>query len=272
MPARRTVSARRSATRTERAAAGQDREGGGHRVRAGSARTIPRRRRGNQIGTGSVSTSFFEDADPAPTNGTATSRSRVRCRASPRSSTSRSPTCRRGGRFATRPTRRGGSALVDTQVQVEALPACNPPNLGGDTVGTWQAVRQFWANGIASLCGAGLVVADVERPCRQRGFGSEAVVLVTRADDPSVVIEDGDGIQVELAELRGRYRGDRSRRDRSPLRLTGRRSVGVSSPRTPGGVVAGEHPVADLVPFVIGQSAADDVARGAVGSRSSRQR
>ena len=156
---------------------------------------------GNQIGEGRVGTSFFEDADPGteqwncffPFEGQVTGdpqELRIQVADLPAWRARRDPSD--ASRWV---------VSVDTTVQVDALPECNPPDLSGDAIGPWQAVRQFWANGIPSLCGAGFVIAGVERPCRASGFGSESIVLVTRADDPSVVIEDGGGIQVDVAEL-----------------------------------------------------------------------
>jgi len=156
---------------------------------------------GNEIGRGQVGTSFFEDADPGteqwncffPFEGVVSGTPDVL-----RIQVADLPPWR------ARPDPADPSrwvVSVDTVVRVDAILECSPPDLSGDTVGTWQAVRQFWANAFPSLCSAGLVIADVQRPCRPPGFGSEAVLLVTRADDPGVVLEDAAGLQVDPAEL-----------------------------------------------------------------------
>ncbi len=90
---------------------------------------------------------------------------------------------------------------VDTTARFDVFAECTEPLDGLTEVFENPVVGQFWANGIPSTCASGLVVVDIERPCRPQGFASEHIVAVTRADDPSVVIEDADGYVADVGEL-----------------------------------------------------------------------
>jgi hypothetical protein len=91
---------------------------------------------------------------------------------------------------------------IDTRVRVDAFPECADPGGSVEAVSAWSSVGTYWSRGIPQqLCGSGLAVVDVERPCRPQGIASEHIVEVTRADDPSVVLEDASGLLVDPADL-----------------------------------------------------------------------
>jgi hypothetical protein len=91
---------------------------------------------------------------------------------------------------------------IDTRVRVDVFDECVDPGASVEAVSAWNSVGTFWSRGIPQqLCGSGLAVVDVERPCRPQGIASEHIVKVTRADDPSVVLEDASGLLVDPAEL-----------------------------------------------------------------------
>lgn len=91
---------------------------------------------------------------------------------------------------------------IDTTVRVDVFPECTDPGSAVAAVSAWSSVGTYWSRGIPQdLCGSGLAVVDVERPCRPQSIASEHIVKVTRADDPSVVLEDASGLLVDPAEL-----------------------------------------------------------------------
>ena len=63
------------------------------------------------------------------------------------------------------------------------------------------AVGSYWDEGLSSVCFSGFAVAQVERTCRPAQIGSERVVSVVLADDPSVVIVDASGPGVDPTDL-----------------------------------------------------------------------
>jgi hypothetical protein len=157
---------------------------------------------GTQIGSGQLGTSVWEDVDPSgneqwnctfPFEGAVagqpeTFRIQVadlppwRARVDPRDST----------RFV---------VSVDTEARFDVFSECTEPLTGFTEVSEFSVVGQFWANGIPSVCSSGLVVVDIERPCRPPEFASEHIIAVTRADDPSVVIEDASGFVADASTL-----------------------------------------------------------------------
>ena len=91
---------------------------------------------------------------------------------------------------------------IDTTVRVDVFPECADPAASVEAVSAWSSVGTYWSRGIPQqLCGSGLAVVDVERPCRPQGIASEHIVKVTRADDPSVALEDASGLLVDPVEL-----------------------------------------------------------------------
>lgn len=91
---------------------------------------------------------------------------------------------------------------IDTTVRIDHFPECVAPGADRDGVAAWDSVGTYWSRGIPQqLCGSGLAVVDVERQCRPGGIASEHIVKVTRADDPSVVLEDAGGLHVDPEEL-----------------------------------------------------------------------
>lgn len=68
-------------------------------------------------------------------------------------------------------------------------------------VSEWSSVGSYWSEGIRNLCSNGLKIADIERPCRGRGQGSDYVTKVTSAIDPDIVYEDADGLQIDVSTL-----------------------------------------------------------------------
>ncbi len=91
-------------------------------------------------------------------------------------------------------------ASVDTVARFDVFPECTDPGTF-TAVNEWSAVGEYWSNGIPTLCGQGLSVVDIERTCRPEGFGSDYIVSVASADDPSVVFENRDGLLVDPADL-----------------------------------------------------------------------
>lgn len=90
---------------------------------------------------------------------------------------------------------------IDTTVRIEGFEECADPAAGRDAVAAWSSVGTYWSRGIPEqLCGSGLAVVHVERPCRPAGIASEHIVAVTRADDASV-LEDASGLLVDPSQL-----------------------------------------------------------------------
>jgi hypothetical protein len=91
-------------------------------------------------------------------------------------------------------------ASVNTIASADVFAECTTAP-SGDGVSDWVAVGEYWAVGFPSLCGAGLPVVGIERPCRPDGFASDHIVEVTTAAEPRVVLENADGLQVDPAVL-----------------------------------------------------------------------
>ncbi|HEY3486370.1 MAG TPA: hypothetical protein VGK49_13355, partial [Ilumatobacteraceae bacterium] len=90
---------------------------------------------------------------------------------------------------------------VDTPKEADMVFECVEQEQGIERVERWNAVGTYWASGLASLCFSGLTIADVQAECRPRGIGSDHIIRVVRADDPSVVLEDANDILVNVEEL-----------------------------------------------------------------------
>ena len=88
---------------------------------------------------------------------------------------------------------------VNTVASADYFPACTDQT--ASPVAAWNAVGTYWSVGLPNLCGAGLKIADVERPCRGPHEGSDYIVKVVSADDPNVVYEDDRGMLVDPATL-----------------------------------------------------------------------
>jgi hypothetical protein len=88
---------------------------------------------------------------------------------------------------------------VNTVVSVDYFPDCTSEETFEVT--EWSSVGSYWSDGISSLCANGLKVVDIARPCRQRDQGSDYVTLVTSANQPDLVLENADGVQVDVSTL-----------------------------------------------------------------------
>ncbi len=98
------------------------------------------------------------------------------------------------------PTRPGQFiASVNTVASIDYFTQCTSGEL--NAVFEWNAVGSYWSDGIQSLCSNGLTVADIDRPCRHPGEGSDYVTRVASAEDPSVVYEDAEGLHVDVSTL-----------------------------------------------------------------------
>jgi hypothetical protein len=65
-----------------------------------------------------------------------------------------------------------------------------------------QVVGAYWSDGLKDLCSSGIRIAKVERTCRPRTIGSDRIVAVVSAADPSTVYEDASGVKInDVAEL-----------------------------------------------------------------------
>jgi hypothetical protein len=91
-------------------------------------------------------------------------------------------------------------ASVDTKIEISRISSCTD-HQAGEPIFEWQSVGQFWSDGLNSLCGNGLIVDKVQRPCRPPRIASEYIVAVRSADDPNVVYEDSSGLLVDVATL-----------------------------------------------------------------------
>jgi hypothetical protein len=78
------------------------------------------------------------------------------------------------------------ASTVATTAPATAAPTSAPPLVGG-----WNAVGQYWSRGVASLCGAGLPVTAIARPCRPAGVGSEYIISVVDSNDPTETYANG---------------------------------------------------------------------------------
>ena len=90
---------------------------------------------------------------------------------------------------------------IDTVARFDVFDECTAPDPTATAVLDWDSFGVYWSRGIPQICDAGLSVVDIERTCRPPNVASEHIVLVTRADDPSTVLEDADGLRVDPAEL-----------------------------------------------------------------------
>lgn len=81
------------------------------------------------------------------------------------------------------------ASTVATTVAATVVPTSAPPLVTG-----WNAVGQYWSRGVASLCGLGLPVTAIARPCRPAGAGSEYITSVVDSNDPTVTYANGVGI------------------------------------------------------------------------------
>ncbi|HZI44614.1 MAG TPA: hypothetical protein VFD53_05295 [Ilumatobacter sp.] len=88
---------------------------------------------------------------------------------------------------------------VNTVSSADYFPACTDQT--ASPVSAWNAVGTYWSVGLPNLCGAGLKIADIERPCRGPREGSDYVVKVVDAADPTVVYEDDRGMLIDPATL-----------------------------------------------------------------------
>jgi hypothetical protein len=99
--------------------------------------------------------------------------------------------------------RRGpGGALVipvNTEASADRLSECVDEQLP-ESVGEWSSVGQYWSQGFPSICSAGLRINEVQRVCRPPEIASDRVVAVLAASDETV-LENGDGVQVDVATL-----------------------------------------------------------------------
>jgi hypothetical protein len=88
---------------------------------------------------------------------------------------------------------------VNTVASADYFGSCT--DQAASPVSAWNAVGTYWSVGLPNLCGAGLKIADIERPCRGPREASDYVVKVVSAEDPNVVYEDDRGLQVDPATL-----------------------------------------------------------------------
>jgi hypothetical protein len=91
-------------------------------------------------------------------------------------------------------------ASVDTKIELSRISSCTNHE-PGEAIFEWQAVGEFWVDGLQSVCGNGLVVDQIKRPCRPPHVASEYVIDVRSAADPTVVYEDAGGLRVDVATL-----------------------------------------------------------------------
>ena len=91
-------------------------------------------------------------------------------------------------------------ASVDTNIELSRISSCTAHE-PGEAIFEWQAVGEFWVDGLQSVCGNGLVVDHINRPCRPPGVASEYVIAVRSAADPTVVYEDAGGLLVDVGTL-----------------------------------------------------------------------
>jgi hypothetical protein len=91
-------------------------------------------------------------------------------------------------------------ASVDTQIELSRVSSCTDQE-PGEAIFEWQAVGSFWVDGLQSVCGNGLVVDQIKRPCRPPNVASEYIIAVRSAADPNVVFEDASGLLVDVATL-----------------------------------------------------------------------
>jgi hypothetical protein len=92
---------------------------------------------------------------------------------------------------------------IGTPAESSAVSDCSADAGLPEEVFEWGAVGQYWNNGVSAVCSAGLRVPDggIKRPCRPANIGSDRVVSVVSAADPSIVYEDIDGLKVDVTTL-----------------------------------------------------------------------
>lgn len=112
-------------------------------------------------------------------------------------------------------------ASVSTDASISLIPSCpaipEPPSTAATTASTaatttvptttvaaqqvsgWNAVGQYWSRGVAALCGAGLPVTAIARPCRPPGVGSEYIAAVVDSADSTVTYANGAGVPLGTA-------------------------------------------------------------------------
>lgn len=99
------------------------------------------------------------------------------------------------------PTKPGSFiASVDTQIELSRISNCTDRE-AGQPISEWQAVGQFWVDGLSTLCANGLVVEKIQRPCRPPNAGSEYITVVRSAADPNVIYEDAGGLRIDASTL-----------------------------------------------------------------------
>jgi hypothetical protein len=84
--------------------------------------------------------------------------------------------------------------VTTSTVPASAVATTVAPTTAAVPVSGWNAVGQYWSVGIASLCTAGLPVTAIARPCRPANVGSEYIVAVVDADDPTVTYPNGSAV------------------------------------------------------------------------------
>ncbi len=177
--------------------AGQWTEG----LKVGASVQILDLKTGEPIGSGSITSSSWADVDP-------TDREQWNCNFVFEATVSRPadafkikvadlqpwvarPDSTKPGQFV---------ASVDTTIELSRISSCTEHE-PGEAIFEWQAVGEFWADGLQSVCGNGLVVDRINRPCRPPGVASEYIIAVRSAADPTVVYEDASGLLVDVATL-----------------------------------------------------------------------
>ncbi len=88
---------------------------------------------------------------------------------------------------------------VSTEASITYFDECVNPS--GAPISEWSAVGSYWSDGLRTICSNGLVVVKLERPCRQSQEGSDHVVKVASAQDPTLILEDSSGLLVDVATL-----------------------------------------------------------------------
>jgi hypothetical protein len=105
------------------------------------------------------------------------------------------------------------TASVSTDASIGAIPECPalppepdptattaaptttlvppPTTAAAAPVSGWNAVGQYWSNGVRALCAAGLPVTAIARPCRPAGVGSEYIAQVVDSEDPTEIYANG---------------------------------------------------------------------------------
>ena len=91
-------------------------------------------------------------------------------------------------------------ASVNSVADPDLVDECANPT--AEITGDWgSVVGQYWNDGFTTLCFWGFKVANVERPCRPPGFGSDRIAMVTNADQSEVYEDEEGNILVAGSEL-----------------------------------------------------------------------